>query len=54
MMRRTPLFQELHFMMVNSPNPHNYGKEWRYKYRFGIFKQVSTMPQHAISTALKK
>lgn len=41
MMRRTPLFQELLFTMVNSSNPHNYGKELRYKYRFAVFKEVS-------------
>ncbi|CAM9646625.1 unnamed protein product [Ectocarpus sp. 4 AP-2014] len=34
MMRRTPLFQELLFTMINSSNPHNYGKDLRYKYRF--------------------
>lgn len=42
MMRRTPLFQELHFTIINSKNPHNYGKDLRYKYRFGVFDEVST------------
>lgn len=45
MMRRTPLFQELLYTMVNSPNPHGYGKEKRFKYRFGFFgffSEVST------------
>lgn len=41
MMRRTPLFQELLFVMVNSPNPHEYGKDQRFKYRFGVFDEVS-------------
>lgn len=41
MMRRTPLFQELLFAMVNSPNPHEYGKDQRFKYRFGVFAEVS-------------
>ncbi|CAM9090882.1 unnamed protein product, partial [Scytosiphon promiscuus] len=36
MMRRTPLFQELLFTMVNSSNPHKYGKDLRYKYRFAV------------------
>lgn len=39
-MRRTPLFQELLFTMVNSSNPHNYGKDLRYKYRFGVLQEV--------------
>ncbi len=40
MMRRTPLFQELLFTMVNSSNPHNYGKDLRYRYRFGVINEV--------------
>lgn len=40
MMRRTPLFQELLFTMINSSNPHNYGKDLRYKYRFAVRKEV--------------
>ncbi|CAM9438741.1 unnamed protein product [Ectocarpus fasciculatus] len=39
MMRRTPLFQELLFTMINSSNPHNYGKDLRYKYRFAVLKE---------------
>lgn len=39
-MRRTPLFQELLFTMVNSSNPHNYGKDLRYKYRFAVLNEV--------------
>ncbi|CAM9849960.1 unnamed protein product [Pylaiella littoralis] len=39
MMRRTPLFQELLFTMVNSSNPHNYGKNVGYKYRFAVFNE---------------
>lgn len=40
MMRRTPMFQELLFTMVNSSNPHNYGKDLRYKYRFAVLNEV--------------
>lgn len=39
MMRRTTLFEELHFAMVHSPNPHNYIGGKRYKYRFGVFSK---------------
>lgn len=46
MMRRTPLFQELLFTMVNSSNPHNYGKDLRYKYRFAVLKEVGQAEQH--------
>lgn len=28
--------------MVNSPNPHGYGKDMRFKYRFGFFGEVKT------------
>ncbi|CAM9478044.1 unnamed protein product [Choristocarpus tenellus] len=42
MMRRTSLFQEVIFTMISSPNPHKYGKEDMYKYRFGFFKEDSS------------
>ncbi|CAN0229927.1 unnamed protein product [Laminaria digitata] len=39
MMRRTPLFQEVLFTMINSSNPHNYGKDLRYRYRLGVMTE---------------
>ncbi|CAM9288509.1 unnamed protein product [Discosporangium mesarthrocarpum] len=39
MMRRTSFFQELLHVMTSSPNPHQYGKDTKFHYRFGVFEE---------------
>ncbi|CAM9375933.1 unnamed protein product [Chrysoparadoxa australica] len=39
MLRRTPFYQELLFLMQHAPNPHGYGKDRRYQYRFGVYNE---------------